>query len=200
MFAYLRGAVASTGSNYVVLDVGGIGFRVMTSWQTLQRLPTPGEFCTLYTHFSVRDDAMELFGFDTETELECYEMLTAVTGVGPRVALAILSEFSSDQFALAVASKDAKRLTVANGVGAKLAQRIVMELSDKMTGERFFVHGQDDAPVPARTADSADEAVSALVVLGYSQAEALCAVRSIDTQGLSVEETIKTALKSLMRQ
>lgn len=121
-------------------------------------------------------------------------------GVGPRVALAILSEFSSDQFALAVASKDAKRLTVANGVGAKLAQRIVMELSDKMTGERFFVHGQDDAPMPARTADSADEAVSALVVLGYSQAEALRAVRSIDTQGLSVEETIKTALKSLMRQ
>ena len=143
---------------------------------------------------------MELFGFDTETELECYEMLTAVTGVGPRVALAILSEFSSDQFALAVASKDAKRLTVANGVGAKLAQRIVMELSDKMTGERFFVHGQDDAPVPARTADSADEAVSALVVRGSSQAEALRAVRSIDTQGLSVEETIKTALKSLMRQ
>ena len=95
MFAYLRGAVASTGSNYVVLDVGGIGFRVMTSWQTLQRLPTPGEFCPLYTHFSVREDAMELFGFDTETELECYEMLTAVTGVGPRVALAILSEFSS---------------------------------------------------------------------------------------------------------
>ena len=146
MFAYLRGAVASTGSNYVVLDVGGIGFRVMTSWQTLQRLPTPGEFCTLYTHFSVREDAMELFGFDTETELECYEMLTAVTGVGPRVALAILSEFSSDQFALAVASKDAKRLTIANGVGAKLAQRIVMELSDKMTGERFFAQGQDDAP------------------------------------------------------
>lgn len=85
-------------------------------------------------------------------------------------------------------------------MGAKLAQRIVMELSDKMTGERFFVHGQDDAPVPARMADSADEAVSALVVLGYSQAEALRAVRSIDTQGLSVEETIKTALKSLMRQ
>ena len=200
MFAYLRGAVASTGSNHVVLDVSGIGFRINTSWQTLSQLPTPGEFCTLYTHFSVREDAMELFGFLTERELECYEMLIAISGVGPRVALAILSELSSEQFALAVATKDTKRLTLASGVGAKLAQRIVMELADKLTGERFFSHEEGAAPVPTRPGDDADEAVTALVVRGYSQAEALRAVRAIDPAGMSVEEIIKVALKSLMRQ
>ena len=200
MFAYLRGAVAASGTDFVVLDVNGVGFRVTSSWQTISKLPAQGELCTLYTYLYVREDAMALFGFSTEAELQCFEMLISVTGVGPRVAVAILSELSYEEFAFAVASKDVKKLTMASGVGNKLAQHIIMELADKLAKESFLPSGGRIEHAAPRSGDNADEAVSALAVLGYSQTEALRAVRSFNTEGLSSEEIIKAALKLLMRQ
>ena len=200
MFAYLRGTLVSSGADEVVLDVNGVGFRVTSSWQTISGLPAQGEVCTLFTYLYVREDAMSLFGFATEAERQCFEMLISVTGVGPRVAVAILSELSCEEFAFAVASKDVKKLTMASGVGNKLAQRIIMELADKLAKESFLPSGSGIEHAASRHGDNADEAVSALTVLGYSQTEALRAVRSFSTEGLSSEEIIKAALKLLMRQ
>ncbi|MBQ2697899.1 MAG: Holliday junction branch migration protein RuvA, partial [Clostridia bacterium] len=185
-----------------IMDVGGVGFRLNVSWQTLSQLPSEGEVCLLHTYFLVREDAMELYGFWSQREQECFALLTSVTGVGPKVALAILSELTCDQLALAVAGEDVKRLTKASGVGKKLAQRIVMELADKLAGDFAATTGEGGSPaaLPAKAGDNADEAISALVVLGYTQSEALKAVRSIDPEGKTVEQLVKAALKSLMRQ
>lgn len=200
MYAYIKGILTAHSANSIVIEAGGIGYRLLTSYGTIKQLPARGSEMTVYTHLNVREDAVDLFGFSTESELDCFRMLTTVTGVGPRVGLSILSEVTPEQFALAVVTKDAKRLTMAAGVGNKLAQRIILELTDRITKERLTPaeSAGGGAHVTAGLAE-ADEAIAALVVLGYSQGEALRVIRKIDTEGKPVEDIIKIALKELMK-
>ena len=176
----------------------GVGFKCLTSMNTQRKLPNIGGQVKLYTKLNVREDAMDLFGFATLAELSCFTMLTAVSGVGPRVGLAILSELAPEQVALAVASGDSKALTRASGVGAKLAQRIALELKDKV--KKMGVAADGGSPVsPAgvmSAAGNAANAVSALAVLGYTPSEAASVVAKFDSS-LPTEELIRLSLREM---
>lgn len=197
MIYSLNGILKAVEPNFVVVDVGGVGFGVKTTLTTISRLPKIDEPVFLYTHLHVREDAMELFGFSNSSELNCYRMLTTVNGVGPKAALSILSDNTPEQFALSVASGDAKNLTRSAGIGLKTAQRIVLELKDKVSKEQVAdgVTGKGAASVSVSTGN-ASEAISALVVLGYGQSEAANVITALDPS-TSVEEMIKAGLKAL---
>ena len=196
MFQYVEGKCAAVGQNLAVIDVNGVGFAVSTSMTTLGNLKA-GEKVKLYTYLSVREDALELFGFSSEEELRVFRLLISISGVGPKVALAILSVTTPSSLALAIATEDLKTLTNAPGVGKKLAGRIVLELKDKMLKESAgFPSGELSVPIP--TGDGKEsEAVEALMVLGYSRPEALKAIGGAPT-GSSVEDIIRYALKNLV--
>ena len=184
--------------NLVVVECGGVGFKCMTTLGTQRQLPAVGSEVQLFTHLNVREDAMDLFGFYTKTELNCFRMLTAVSGVGPKVGLAILSELTPEQVAMAVACGDSKSLSRASGVGPKLAQRIALELKDKV--KKMDAAGAADlsaAPggVPSAAGNAAN-AVNALAVLGYAPAEAAAVVARFDSS-LPTEELIRLSLKSM---
>ncbi len=184
--------------NLVVVECGGGGFKCMTTLGTQRQLPAVGSEVQLFTHLNVREDAMDLFGFYTKTELNCFRMLTAVSGVGPKVGLAILSELTPEQVAMAVACGDSKSLSRASGVGPKLAQRIALELKDKV--KKMDAAGAADlsaAPggVPSAAGNAAN-AVNALAVLGYAPAEAAAVVARFDSS-LPTEELIRLSLKAM---
>ena len=197
MIYSLRGILKAVEPNFAVVDVQGVGFGVKTTMTTISRLPQMGEEVFLYTHLNVREDAMELFGFADASELSCYKMLVSVNGVGPKAALSILSDHTPEQFALAVASGDAKLLTRSAGVGLKTAQRIVLELKDKVSKEQVAggVTGVTSATSAATATGNASEAISALVVLGYHQSDAASVVTALDP-ATPVEEMIKIGLKA----
>jgi Holliday junction DNA helicase RuvA len=163
-------------------------------------MPRIGETVTVYTHLNVREDALDLFGFSTKNELNCFKMLTGISGVGPKVGLAILSEMTPETVAMCAAAGDSKSFTRANGVGPKLAQRIVLELKDKVkkmgvSGGEMPLGGASEAGVVSAS-KNAEQAVQALCVLGYSQTEAAQAVAKLDAS-LSTEEMIRLALKGM---
>ena len=196
MFYSLTGKVAHTEPGLAVLDVGGVAFKCFTSMSTLRNLPRNGETATLYTHLNVREDALDLYGFLSQGELNCFKLLTGITGVGPKVGIAILSELTPEAVALAAAAGDVKRFTKANGVGAKLAQRIVLELKDKvkdLSGSGLSME-ELQAGGPSASGNAA-QAVEALVTLGYSPSDAAAAVGRLDSE-LPPEELIRLALKS----
>lgn len=196
MFYSLRGVVRHTEPGFAVIDCGGVGFKCQTTRYTLSHLPAVGETATLYTHLNVREDALVLFGFADQEELNCFKLLITVTGVGPKAALAILSELSPSRFALCVASGDSKTITRAQGVGNKLAQRIVLELKDKLSAN-LAANTDGFSPPPAADASgNAAEAVAALTVLGFSAPQASAAVAKLDG-ALPVEELVVQALRSL---
>ncbi len=193
MYYYIRGKYITKGENYAVVDNGGIGYKIFTSLSVLERLD-PGSETTLYTHLYVREDAMDLYGFPTTEELSMFLNLLSVSGVGPKAALSILSVATPEKFALAVITNDVKTITKAAGVGPKLAQRVILELKDKLK----TVDAVSSADISDEDfTDERSEAASALIVLGYSQAEASKAVSL--SEGGSVEELVKNALKKLMR-
>ncbi|HBC26572.1 MAG TPA: Holliday junction branch migration protein RuvA [Ruminococcaceae bacterium] len=195
MFYSLTGILIHTEPSVAVVECGGVGFKCLTSRNTQRGLPKIGEKIRLYTHLNVREDALDLFGFLTVTELNCFKMLTGVSGVGPRVGLAILSELTPEQVAVAVASGDSRTLSRANGVGPKLAQRIALELKDKVkkAGGSAMAGGIQGIPTAA---GNAENAVSALAVLGWSATEAAAIVGRFDSS-LPVEELIRLSLKSM---
>lgn len=198
MIYSVTGNVVYFDANSVAVDVNGVAFRCMTTLTTSQKCASMGAKVMLYTYLNVREDAMELFGFYDKAEMDCFKMLITVNGVGPKMALAILSEMSADKVALSIAAGDHKALTKANGVGPKLAQRICMELKDKVGS--LAVGGTVEADLSAVSAtlenSNTAEAVAALEMLGYSQSEASVAVSKIDST-LTVENIIKQALKML---
>lgn len=195
MFYSVKGILIHTEPGIAVVECGGVGFKCFTTLSTQRALPKLGELCTLYTHLNVREDALDLFGFATKSELNCFKMLTGVSGVGPKVGLAILSELAPEQVAMAVATGDSKTLTRASGVGAKLAQRITLELKDKVKGMQ--TSGEGFAPTGVVSAASnAGAAVNALTVLGYSPTEAAAVVGRFDSS-LPVEELIRQSLKAM---
>lgn len=194
MFYSLTGKVAHMEPGVAVIDVGGVAFKCLTSMGTLRTLRL-GDTATLYTHLNVREDALDLFGFAAGTELHCFKLLTAISGVGPKAAIAILSELSPEEVALAAAAGDTKRLCRANGVGPKLAQRIVLELKDKVMSFSSGGLGEDFIEPGAPSASgNAAKAVEALTALGYSPTDAAMAVGRLDS-ALPVEELIRLALK-----
>ncbi len=196
MFYSVTGKLVHTEPAMAVIDVNGVAFMCRTSMNTLRLLPKAGESATLYTHLHVREDALELFGFGSMAELNCFKMLTGVSGVGPKVGIAILSEMTPEDVAFAAASGDAKRFARANGVGPKLAQRIALELKGK-TDDFASLSGGDVGGVTSASSNAA-QAVNALAALGYSPSEAASAVSKLDG-GLSTEELIREALRSFAK-
>lgn len=199
MIYSVTGTLIHIEPGVAVVECGGVGFKCLTSMGTLRRLPSIGGQVKLYTKLNVREDAMDLFGFATTSELNCFNMLTSVSGVGPRVGLAILSELDPEKVALAVASGDSKALTRASGVGAKLAQRITLELKDKV--KKMDVSGEIGAALAepggvASAAGNAANAVSALAVLGYTPSEAAAVVAKFDSS-LPTEELIRLSLREM---
>lgn len=198
MIASLNGKLILKDPTFAVVECGGVGFKCFITQNTYANLGTVGGTVFLNTYLAVREDAMDLYGFNSIDELECFKLITSVSGVGPKIGLAMLSEFTADKISLFIASGDAKSLTAASGVGIKLAQRIVLELKDKI-GSISTADFTDIKAVGNATANSSSkEAVEALVSLGYTQSEASLAVGRLD-QTLSVDELIKQALKSLAR-
>ena len=207
MFHFIKGKLALLKPGFAVLDAGGVGFKLNISDRTYSSLSTVAgsNEAKLFTYLAVREDDMELFGFFTEAELDTFKLLTTVSGVGPKAAMAILSCFSPEQFALAVCTEDRKAIAKANGIGPKTAARIILELRDKMMSEGTFPTISAEAtasPIaPAATGANGkmNEAQEALLVLGYSRSEILGALHTIDTSAMSVEDIIRAALKKLMR-
>ncbi len=197
MIYSLSGKLILKEPNAIVLECGGVGFRCAASVFTVQQLPPVGEQATVFTHLSVREDALELFAFGDQEELTCFKRLISVSGVGPKVALAILSDIPPAKFNLYVVSGDVKAITKANGVGPKLAQRIVLELKDKVDLDATAAGAEAGATATAASGGAQGEAISALVALGYTQAEAATAVARLDP-ALSVEDMIRAALRQMM--
>ena len=194
MFYSLTGKIVHTEPGTAVVDVGGVAFKCATSMGTLRTLRL-NETATLYTHLNVREDALDLFGFATQAELNCFKLLTAISGVGPKAGIAILSEMAPEEVALAAAAGDVKRFCRASGVGPKLAQRIVLELKDKVVDLSTGELGADFIePGGPSASGNAAQAVEALTTLGYSPTDAAAAVGRLDS-ALPVEELIRLALK-----
>lgn len=200
MFYSLTGKIIKTDESSVALLCGGVGFKCNTTQNTLESIRRiSSSEATLFTYLNVREDALDLFGFYTEQELDAFKLLISVSGVGPKAALAILSQLTPDSFAVAVSSGDTKAITAANGVGPKLAQRIIMELKDKIAGVSFISAESSSISTAVSAANSISntaEAISALTALGYSQTEASVAVSKLSPE-LSVEDLIKGALKNM---
>ncbi len=199
MFYSLTGKIIYKDEQTVAISCGGVGFKCFTTRNSLAKLSLQSGEVTVFTHLNVREDALDLFGFATNDELEAFKLLITVSGVGPKAALAILSELSPDAFAVAVASGDSKAITAANGVGPKLAQRVIMELKDKIANVGFISEESSSVSSAVSSVNSmsnTSEAIAALTALGYSQTEASVAVSKL-SPNLSVEELIKGALKSM---
>lgn len=198
MFYSLRGKLMYIGESEIAIECNGIGYRCYATKNSIRELKEVGNEVFVYTYFSVREDSMELFAFTTITELNCFKMLLCVSGVGARVGIAILSTLSAEQVALAIAAKDSRTLTMAPGVGNKLAQRIILELKDKIEGlSNTQINNRTD--FKDRSSSNAEAAVNALSVLGYSQSEAEAAVAKLD-RNMPTEELIRNALRSMARR
>ena len=198
MFYYLNGTVAIIDLGLVVLECGGVGFSVNTTTTTMAKLKL-GESCRLYTHCAIREDAFDIYGFATKRELDTFRFLIGVNGVGPKAALAILSTVTPDGLNMAVVTQDEKSLTAAPGVGKKLAQRILLELKDKLGAQSEFDFSSGDgvtAPL-LQPGSKATEAVQALQVLGYDQNSISAAMKGIDVENLELQDIIKQALRAM---
>lgn len=197
MIYSLNGTLIYTDINTAVVECGGVGFKCFSTLTTLRKLPQVGSKVFLYTHMNVREDAMDLYGFADTEELRCFKLLISVSGVGPKAALAILSELTPEKLAFCVSAGDSKSITRAQGVGPKTAQRVVLELKDKLKVDvPESSDNSDFGTISSTAAGNAGEAISALVMLGYSQTEASNAVSKLP-QDLSVEEMIKRSLRQL---
>lgn len=201
MFYSLTGNVIFSDLSSIAIECSGVGFRCQTSANTLRDIDKTKKV-TLYTYLNVREDALDLFGFSTEYELEWFKLLIGVTGVGPKAALAILSEFTPDKLALCISAGDVKAITRAQGVGPKIAQRVILELKNKAKSAiTSFDADSDTLDAVSSVGDmpNTSEAVAALTMLGYSQSEASVAVSKVDPT-LPVEEIIRQGLKIISRQ
>ncbi|MDE5994652.1 MAG: Holliday junction branch migration protein RuvA [Oscillospiraceae bacterium] len=198
MFYSVSGTVVDYSPNFVAVDAGGVAFLCFTSMQTASKCSIIGEKVTLFTYLNVREDAIELYGFYDKGELDCFKMLIGVSGVGAKMALSLLSEYTPDKIILSIAAGDHKMLTKASGIGPKLAQRIVLELKDKIGALSADASESIAAVSSVAQNSSTSEAVAALVMLGYSQSEASVAVSNLDPS-LTVEALIKQSLKLLSK-
>ena len=204
MFYYLNGILAHKEPGFAVLDCGGVGSRLTVSQNTLaalDRASVRSDKVKLYTYMAVREDDIELFGFFTSEELDTFKLLIGVSGIGPKAAMGVLSAFTPDGLARAVCTEDVKAIAKSNGVGAKGAARIVLELKDKMS----YAGGEETgapsttAAQPAAPSAGLAEAAEALVALGYARSEVNAVLSKLNTAGLSSGEIIRAALAQFMK-
>lgn len=200
MIAYILGALVSAGENYIVIDNHGMGYRIFVSGKFLEHIPAYGTQIKIYTHMYIREDELTLYGFHSEEELSVFRILIGISGVGPKVAMAILTALTIQELQLAVISEDAKTISKANGVGAKGASRIILELKDKLKMEDMMDAAYEQSIVQdTQDLNAARDAILALVNLGYSNSEAALAVKKIgDTSQMDIESILKAALKKLI--
>jgi len=201
LFAYIKGMLEYKHNDYIVVEASGIGYKIYTSLSTIQNIEPIGKEVKVYTYLYVREDVMSLYGFLTQEELGMFELLLGVSGVGPKAALSVISSMSPSKFGLAVITDDFKSLTKAQGVGSKMAQRIILELKDKIKKMELIGNYSDkDETVNEKENNSRfSEAISALVVLGYTASEASKAVAAVYKEDMDLESVIKNALKTLAR-
>ena len=201
MISYIRGELISIEEEKVILDVNGVGFGIFMPAQSMNLLPSIGEEVKLHTYMNVREDAMQLFGFLTKDDLKVFKLVIGVSGIGPKGGLSILSHLSPDELRFAVMSHDAKAISGAPGIGKKTAEKLIIELKDKLNMDDVLERISDtsDTTVIHGSNQIKTEAVQALVALGYGNAEALRAVKKVEAQeDATVEEILKQALKYIM--
>jgi len=197
MIAYIKGTVEQLNDQSVVLDNRGIGYIVNASAATISRLPRKGEMAQLYTYFQVKEDDMSLFGFLAQEELQLFRLLISISGIGPKVAMAILAAMSPSQIMTAIVSQDAVAFSKVSGVGKKTAQRITLELQDKIKTQDW---GSNQEGANLQTAVSSSEkqdAIDALLTLGYGRSESMRAVLAVATEDMATDQIIRLALKKL---
>lgn len=198
MFYYLDGEITVMDANLAVLDCGGVGYACHTTAYTLSKLRI-GQRARLFTYCNIREDAFDIFGFSSREELRCFELLLGVTGVGTKAAQSILSTTTPERFSLTIMSQDEKALTAASGVGKKLAQRIILELKDKLgsvSAENALPAGSPSAV--ATEGSSLALAQAALVELGYHQNEIAAALKGLKTEGMATEEIVRQCLRAMV--
>lgn len=201
MYSYIRGELVERNLDHAVIDVNGIGYMIYLSGLSMEQLPMIGSEIKVHTYLYLREDLMMLYGFLERDELEMFKLLLGVSGIGPKGAMAILSTLAPEDLRFAVLSGDSKTIAKAPGVGGKTAQRVVLELKDKMSledaFERKLAHG-GEAPGPTLDSTAKNDAIMALTALGYSSAESLKAVSKLElTEDMDVEDILKAALKSM---
>ena len=201
MYYYVNGTVAHIAPYLAVIDCGGVGYACKTTNNTLAALKK-GQRKRLYTYLNVAENIFELYGFATQSELKSFQLLIGVSGVGPKAALAVLSSGTPETLAMAIVTGDEKALTAAPGIGKKIAQRIILELKDKMAKESaggLDFSGGKGAPAPAVFGNKAAEAAQALAVLGYSSQEVSVALKGLDMESLPLEEIVRQGLKRMAK-
>lgn len=194
MYAYIKGILEFKGNDFVVIDVNGVGYKVFTPLSTIEKLGDLGGTVKVHTHLRVKEDDMSLYGFYSQEELRMFELLIGVSGIGAKSANTILANISPSKFALAVITDDVKELTKLPGIGLKSAQRMVLELKDKLKTEETIADENVEIGPIVKSDNNAQEAISALQVLGYPIKEATKAVTAVKADGMNVEEIIKKAL------
>ena len=202
MIAFVHGIAADMTENSVIVETGGIGYEIYMTGESLSQLPM-GEKVKIHTYFQVREDAMQLYGFLKKDDLQMFKLLLGVNGVGPKAAMGVLSGITADELRFAVLSDDVKTLSKAPGIGKKTAQKLILELKDKLKLEDAFelklAHEQEKAEVSGDVSDGRQEAVAALVALGYSSTDALRAVRKVtEVSPDDVEGFLEAALKNML--
>lgn len=198
MFAYVKGILEEKMSNYVVVETAGIGYKIFMSKNAILKIGELGDNVKIYTHYHVREDEISLYGFLTGEELKLFELLISVSGVGAKSAIAMLSNITPSEFIMCVVKNDITRLTKLPGIGQKSAQRIVLELKDKLKTEQETVKAEETENV-IQVTDSIEEAISALQILGYNKKEIEKALQKFDYQSMTIEEIIRNGLKFLSK-
>ena len=193
MYLYIKGSLEVKTKGYIVVECNGIGYKIFMSDKSLNEIGNVGDTVKVYTHYHVREDEISLYGFKTDEELRMFELLLSVSGIGARSAITMLSNIEPSEFAFAVISDDVDRMTKIPGIGKKTAQRIILELKDKLKSEEIE-RNKEEIEKEIKEVEGLNEAVSALQVLGYSRREIDLAFEKADLSGLSTEDIIKKGL------
>lgn len=194
MFAYIKGSLEMKFKNYIVIDVGGLGYKIFMAENTINSIGEIGEIVKVFTYYRVREDDISIFGFSTQEELRMFELLLSVSGVGAKSALVMLSCIEPSEFAIAVISNNVKLLTQVPGIGTKSAQRIILELKDKLKTEQNEEQIEESKIKSTKVNENVQEAISGLMVLGYSRKDIEKAFEHLAVETLSVEDLIKKGL------
>ena len=200
MIAYIKGILEVKTSGYIIIDIAGIGYKVFMSESAIQKLGELGETIKIHTYLRVREDDMSLYGFNTNDELRMFELLLSVSGIGAKVAINILSNITPSNFIIAIIRNDIAKIKKLPGVGPKTAQRLVLELKDKLKNETVEQPEiKEEIEIIEQSNENVKEAISALQVLGYTKAEIDKSLENVDKQELSVEDLIRIGLKNLAK-
>lgn len=200
MFAYIKGSLEEKSNNYVVIETGGIGYKIFMSEPAINEVGSIGDLVKVYTYYHVREDEISLYGFLSNEELRTFELLISVSGIGTKLALVVLANIEPSSFALAVISNDTSKLVKIPGIGAKTAARMILELKDKLKNDETISKKNEEIKLPIYDEEKVNEAIAALQVLGYHKKEIEKVIQNLEMKDLSIEEMIKESLKNLSKR